>query len=57
MAQRTLAQARRVLDENKHLIAPTQWKEYDAEVQEATRAATAAAMGYFDTQYNEAIGV
>ena len=56
MPQRTLTQARQLLDENEGLISPPQWRAWDGELREATKAANAAAMGYFNTQYNDAIG-
>jgi hypothetical protein len=57
MPQRTLRQARRLLDDNAASINPPQWREWDGEVNAAIKAATASAMEYFNTQYNEALGV
>lgn len=56
MPQRTLTQARQLLDENDGLISPPQWREWNGEVQTAIKAATASAMAYFDRQYNDTLG-
>lgn len=56
MPQRTLTQARQLLDENEGLLSPPQWREWNGELQDAVKAANAAAMRYFNTQYNDALG-
>ena len=56
MPQRTLTQARQLLDENEAHMSPPQWREWNGEVQDAIKAAHASAMGYFNTQYNDAMG-
>ena len=56
MPQRTLRQARQLLNENEGLLSPPQWREWNGELLDAVKAANAAAMGYFNTQYNDALG-